>query len=90
MLFEHSPFILTKHGTIHKLLNNCLALTLGGDDRVPEIFAATNYLLSDNYTVAADKGKKDDYEAQLRMALSCIVKMASCWLKHSVCVETST
>lgn len=31
-------------------------------------------MLSDNYTVAADKGKKDDYEAQLRMALSCIVK----------------
>lgn len=39
-----------------------------------QIFAATSYLLSDNYTIAADKVEKDDYEAQLKMALSCIVK----------------
>ncbi|CAH3170285.1 unnamed protein product [Porites lobata] len=55
MLFKDSPFILTKHGTIHKLLDNCLALTLDGDDRLPEIFAAASYLLSDNYTVAAPR-----------------------------------
>lgn len=78
MLFKHSPFILTKHGTIHKLLDNCLALTLDGDDRLPEIFAATSYLLSDDYTIAADKVEKDDYEAQLKMALSCIVKGLAC------------
>ena len=31
-------------------------------------------MLSDDYTIAADKVEKDDYEAQLKMALSCIVK----------------
>lgn len=39
-----------------------------------QIVAATSYLLSDDYTIATDKGKEDDYEAQLKMALSCIVK----------------
>lgn len=31
-------------------------------------------MLSDDYTITADKVEKDDYEAQLKMALSCIVK----------------
>ena len=31
-------------------------------------------MLSDDYTIAADKVEKGDYEAQLKMALSCIVK----------------
>lgn len=39
-----------------------------------QIFAAASYLLSVDYTIATDKVEKDDYEAQLKMALSCIVK----------------
>ena len=31
-------------------------------------------MLSVDYTIATDKVEKDDYEAQLKMALSCIVK----------------
>lgn len=31
-------FLFRKHGTIDKLLDNCLAQTLDGDDKLPEVY----------------------------------------------------